>query len=42
MLRVGDKTPAVSGTSYEGTTFDLGTPRKRTVLWFYPRASTGG
>lgn len=42
MLKQGDKTPAVTGTSYDGTTFDLGAPRRRTVLFFYPRASTGG
>lgn len=42
MLKVGDKAPAVVGTTYEGATFDLGAPGKRTVLFFYPKANTGG
>jgi peroxiredoxin len=42
MLKEGDKAPAVSGTSYDGRTFDLGSPGVRTVLWFYPEADTGG
>ena len=42
LLKVGDKSPAVSGVSYDGATFDLGAPGKRTVLWFYPKADTGG
>ena len=42
MLKAGDKAPAVSGTSYDGRSFDLGAPGKRTVLWFYPKANTGG
>ncbi len=42
MLRLGDKAPAVTGTSYDGTRFDLGAPGRRTVLWFYPMADTPG
>ncbi len=42
MLDAGDKAPQVSGTSYDGRTFDLGAPGKRTVLFFYPKANTGG
>ena len=42
MLKEGDKAPAVIGTSYDGATFDLGEPGKRTVLFFYPKANTGG
>jgi peroxiredoxin len=42
VLKAGDKSPAVSGTSYDGSRFDLGTPGRRTVLWFYPKANTGG
>jgi peroxiredoxin len=42
MLKGGDKAPAVSGASYDGATFDLGAPRRRTVLFFYPKADTGG
>jgi peroxiredoxin len=42
MLTEGDKAPTVTGVSYDGATFDLGTPGKRTVLFFYPKANTGG
>jgi peroxiredoxin len=42
MLKEGDKAPAVVGTSYDGTEFDLGAPGRRTVLWFYPAAGTPG
>jgi hypothetical protein len=42
VLKEGDKSPAVIGTSYDGATFDLGVPGRRTVLWFYPKANTGG
>jgi peroxiredoxin len=42
MLKAGDRAPDVTGTSYDGTQFDLGAPGKRTVLWFYPKANTGG
>lgn len=42
MLKEGDNAPAVTGTSYDGSSFDLGTPGRRTVLWFYPKANTGG
>jgi peroxiredoxin len=42
VLKVGDKAPDVSGTSHDGSTFELGAPGKRTVLWFYPKANTGG
>jgi peroxiredoxin len=42
MLRAGDKAPSVTGTSYDGTTYDLGAPGRRTVLFFYPKANTGG
>jgi peroxiredoxin len=42
MLQAGDKAPAVTGTSYDGRRFDLGAPGKRTALWFYPKAATGG
>jgi peroxiredoxin len=42
MLREGDKTPAVTGTSYDGRTFELAAPGRPTVLWFYPKAATGG
>jgi peroxiredoxin len=42
MLKEGGKAPAVTGASYDGTTFDLGAPGKPTVLFFYPKANTGG
>jgi len=42
VLKVGDKSPQVIGTSFDGASFDLGTPGRRTVLWFYPQADTGG
>ena len=42
MLKEGQKAPAVTGASYDGATFDLGAPSKRTVLFFYPKANTGG
>ena len=42
MLKEGDKAPAVTGVSYDGVTFDLGAPGRRTVLFFYPKANTGG
>ena len=42
MLKEGDKSPQVVGTSHDGVTIDLGAPGRRTVLWFYPKANTGG
>jgi peroxiredoxin len=42
MLKEGDKAPEVTGVSYDGSSFDLGAPGKRTVLFFYPKANTGG
>jgi peroxiredoxin len=42
MLTAGEKAPAIEGTSHDGQTFDLGAPGRRTVLWFYPKANTGG
>ena len=42
MLMVDQKVPAITGTSYDGTTYDIGAPGKRTVLFFYPKASTPG
>jgi peroxiredoxin len=42
MLREGEKAPSVTGASYDGVKFDLGAPARRTVLFFYPKAGTGG
>ena len=42
MIQVGEKAPSVKGVAYDGTTIDLGTPGKPTVLYFYPKASSSG
>jgi peroxiredoxin len=42
MLKEGDKAPAVTGMSYEGRSYELGAPGVSTVLFFYPKAATGG
>jgi hypothetical protein len=42
VLKEGDQSPKVLGKSYDGVTIDLGAPGRRTVLWFYPKANTGG
>jgi peroxiredoxin len=42
VIRAGGKAPSVRGAAYDGTTIDLGTPGKPTVLYFYPTASTPG
>lgn len=42
MLKVGDRAPAVAGTTFDGARIDLGGPGKRTVLFFFPKAGTGG
>jgi len=42
VLKVGEKAPDVSGSSYDGSTYSFGAPGQRTVLWFYPKANTGG
>jgi peroxiredoxin len=42
VLTEGDKAPQVTGTSYDGSRYDLGQPGKKTVLWFYSKANTGG
>ena len=44
-LQVGDKAPTVSGTTDAGATLNLGDVYKKnnyTLVWFYPRALTGG
>jgi peroxiredoxin Q/BCP len=44
-LKVGDPAPAVSGVTDSGTTLDLGQlyqHHKYVVVWFYPKALTGG
>ena len=37
VLKAGDRSPAVVGTSYDGRTIDLGAPGRRTLLWFSPK-----
>ena len=44
-LKVGDAAPVISGVTDAGTTLDLGAVYKAnayTVVWFYPKALTGG
>ena len=44
-LKVGDAAPLVSGVTEAGTTLNLGEVYKAnayTVVWFYPKALTGG
>ncbi len=44
-LKVGDLAPIVSGVTDSGATLDLGKvyqQSKYTVVWFYPKALTGG
>jgi peroxiredoxin Q/BCP len=44
-LKVGDAAPVIAGLTDEGKTLDLGDVYKKnnyTVVWFYPKALTGG
>jgi thioredoxin-dependent peroxiredoxin len=44
-LNVGDKAPVLSATTDEGKTLNLGDVYKKhdyTLVWFYPKALTGG
>ena len=44
-LKVGDSAPTLSGVTDSGTTLNLGEVYKKnayTVVWFYPKALTGG
>lgn len=44
-LKVGEKAPVLSAQTDTGTTLDLGDTYKKnnyTLVWFYPRALTGG
>lgn len=43
MLNVGDKAPDFEVLDHEGNTVRLSNYEGKTVvMWFYPRASTGG
>ncbi len=44
-LKVGDQAPVISATTDAGTTLNLGDVYKKndyTLVWFYPKALTGG
>ena len=44
-LQIGDKAPQISATTDAGTTLNLGDVYKKndyTLVWFYPKALTGG
>jgi peroxiredoxin Q/BCP len=44
-LNVGDAAPVISGVTDSGATLNLGDVYKKnnyTVVWFYPKALTGG
>ena len=44
-LKIGDQAPVISGVTDEGTTLNLGDVYKKndyTLVWFYPKALTGG
>ncbi|MDO8541125.1 MAG: peroxiredoxin [Opitutaceae bacterium] len=44
-LKIGDKAPVISATTDEGKTLNLGDVYKKnnyTLVWFYPKALTGG
>ena len=44
-IKVGEKAPTVAATTDEGNTLNLGEVYKKnkyTLVWFYPRALTGG
>lgn len=44
-LSVGDPAPSFSGIAHDGRVVDLSTAQKAgsgMVLWFYPKAGTGG
>ena len=44
-LKIGDKAPEISATTDEGKTLNLADVYKKndyTLVWFYPRALTGG
>ncbi len=43
MLEVGTPAPEFSITAHDGSTVTLSELRgKKVVLWFYPKANTGG
>jgi peroxiredoxin len=43
MLAVGSQAPDFTATAHDGSTLHLADFRgKKVVLWFYPKANTGG
>jgi peroxiredoxin Q/BCP len=42
MINEGDKAPALSVTSSDGSSVNLGSPRQPLVLYFYPKDDTSG
>jgi peroxiredoxin Q/BCP len=43
MLAVGSQAPDFTATAHDGSSVCLGDFRgKKVVLWFYPKAGTGG
>jgi peroxiredoxin len=42
MINEGDRAPALSVTSSDGSTVDLSSPRQPLVLYFYPKDDTSG
>lgn len=44
MLNVGDSAPSFSVPAHDGTTVSLSdfSDDEKIVLWFYPKADTGG
>ena len=42
MIEEGDKAPAITVTASDGSTFDLSSPGRPLVLYFYPKDDTSG
>jgi peroxiredoxin Q/BCP len=42
MINEGDRAPALSVTSSDGSTVDLSSPGQPLVLYFYPKDDTSG
>ena len=43
MLEVGTQAPEFTATAHDGSTVNLSDFRgKKVLLWFYPKANTGG
>ncbi len=42
MIGEGDQAPAISATASDGSTFNIGAPGRKLVLYFYPKDDTSG